>query len=293
MNIKEAKNEIKNAVRIYVDKDENGKYRIPREKQRPVLLVGAPGIGKTAIMSAVATELDIGFLGYTITHHTRQSAIGLPFISQKEFGGKTYSVTEYTMSEIVASVYEAIEKQGKKEGILFIDEINCVSETLAPAMLELLQHKKFGAHEIPEGWILTAAGNPPEYNKSVNELDMVTLDRVKRLNVVPDYDAFKEYALNNGMHGAIVYYLSLHNEYMFKAEKTVDGYDFVTPRGWEDLSVAIFEYERLSIPVTLQFVSEYVQDGKIASEFLRIIRGIANAPTCTGAKTRKRAKSKR
>lgn len=267
MNIKEAKNEIKNAVRIYVDKDENGKYRIPREKQRPVLLVGAPGIGKTAIMSAVATELDIGFLGYTITHHTRQSAIGLPFISQKEFGGKTYSVTEYTMSEIVASVYEAIEKQGKKEGILFIDEINCVSETLAPAMLELLQHKKFGAHEIPEGWILTAAGNPPEYNKSVNELDMVTLDRVKRLNVVPDYDAFKEYALNNGMHGAIVYYLSLHNEYMFKAEKTVDGYDFVTPRGWEDLSVAIFEYERLSIPVTLQFVSEYVQDGKIASEF--------------------------
>lgn len=115
MNIKEAKNEIKNAVRIYVDKDENGKYRIPREKQRPVLLIGAPGIGKTAIMSAVAAELDIGFLGYTITHHTRQSAIGLPFISEKEFGGKTYSVTEYTMSEIVASVYEAIEKQGKKE----------------------------------------------------------------------------------------------------------------------------------------------------------------------------------
>lgn len=267
MNIKEAKNEIRNAVRIYLERDGDGKYRIPREKQRPILLIGAPGIGKTAIMSAVAGELGIGFLGYTITHHTRQSAIGLPFISQKEYGGKTYSVTEYTMSEIVASVYDAIEKQGKKEGVLFIDEINCVSETLAPAMLELLQHKKFGAHEIPEGWILTAAGNPPEYNKSVNELDMVTLDRVKRLNVAPDYDAFKEYALNNGMHGAIVYFLSLHNEYMFKAEKTVDGYAFVTPRGWEDMSAALYEYERLGIPVTLQFVSEYAQDSKIASEF--------------------------
>lgn len=267
MNIKEAKNEIKNAVRIYLEKDDDGRYRIPREKQRPVLLIGAPGIGKTAIMSAVCNELGIGFLGYTITHHTRQSAIGLPFITEKEYGGRKYSVTEYTMSEIVASVYDAIEKQGKKEGILFIDEINCVSETLAPAMLELLQHKKFGAHEIPEGWILTAAGNPPEYNKSVNELDMVTLDRVKRLNVAPDYDAFKEYALNNGMHGAIVYFLSLHNEYMFKAEKTVDGYSFVTPRGWEDMSVALYEYERLNIPVTLQFVSEYAQDSKIAAEF--------------------------
>ena len=134
-------------------------------------------------------------------------------------------------------------------------------------MLELLQHKKFGAHEIPKGWVLTAAGNPPEYNKSVNELDMVTLDRVKKLTVYPDYDAFKEYALNNGMHGAIVYFLSLKSEYLFKAEKTADGYSFVTPRGWEDLSTAIFEYERLNIPVTLSFVSEYVQDGKIASEF--------------------------
>ncbi len=40
------------------------------------------------------------------------------------------------MSEIIASVYEKIEQTGNKEGILFIDEINCVSETLAPTMLQ-------------------------------------------------------------------------------------------------------------------------------------------------------------
>ena len=204
MNILEAKNEIKSAVRIYLAKDEHGDYVIPEERQRPVFLIGAPGIGKTAIMSKIAEELDIGFLGYTITHHTRQSAIGLPYILEKEYGGKTYSVTEYTMSEIIASVYEAIELQGKKEGILFIDEINCVSETLAPAMLELLQRKKFGPHKIPDGWILTAAGNPDEYNKSVNEMDMVTLDRVKKIVVEPDYDAFKTYAYNSGIHDSVI-----------------------------------------------------------------------------------------
>ena len=36
------------------------------------------------------------------------------------------------MSEIVASIYNKIEQTGLPEGILFIDEINCVSETLAP-----------------------------------------------------------------------------------------------------------------------------------------------------------------
>lgn len=272
MNILEAKNEIKSAIRIYLEKDENGDYVIPEERQRPVFLIGAPGIGKTAIMSSIASELNIGYIGYTITHHTRQSAIGLPFIAQKEYGGKTYSVTEYTMSEIVASVYEAIEKQGKKEGILFIDEINCVSETLAPAMLELLQRKKFGPHKIPDGWILTAAGNPEEYNKSVNELDMVTLDRVKKIVVEPDYDAFKTYAYNNGIHDSVISFLSLNNQYLFKAERSASGFYFVTPRGWEDLSTAIREYERLKIEVTEQFVSQYVQYPQAAAEYIRFYK---------------------
>ncbi|MBQ7373916.1 MAG: AAA family ATPase [Clostridia bacterium] len=272
MNIIEAKNEIKSAVKIYLEKDENGDYIIPEERQRPVFLIGAPGIGKTAIMSKIADELGIGFIGYTITHHTRQSAIGLPYICQKEYGGKTYSVTEYTMSEIVASVYDAIEKQGKQEGILFIDEINCVSETLAPAMLELLQRKRFGPHKIPDGWILTAAGNPEEYNKSVNELDMVTLDRVKKIIVEPDYDAFKVYAYNNGIHDSIISFLSLHSEYLFKVERSEGGLFFVTPRGWEDLSTAIKEYERLGITVTEQFVSQYVQYPQASSEYMRFYK---------------------
>ena len=71
-------------------------------------------------------------VAYTITHHTRQSAVGLPFIRQRNYGGKDVSVTEYTMSEIIASIYAKMEATGLSEGILFIDEINCVSETLAP-----------------------------------------------------------------------------------------------------------------------------------------------------------------
>ena len=94
----------------------------------------------------------------------------------------------------MASVYDCMENTGRKEGILFIDEINCVSETLAPAMLALLQNKTFGSHKIPEGWILVAAGNLPEYNKSVREFDIVTLDRVRKLTIEPDCDIWLKYA---------------------------------------------------------------------------------------------------
>ena len=131
MNIKRAKQEIKDAIEAYLLKDEYGAYVIPQIRQRPVLLLGAPGIGKTQIMEQIAKECGIGLVAYTITHHTRQSAIGLPFISKHEYGGKEYAVTEYTMSEIVASIYNKMEQTGLSEGILFIDEINCVSETLS------------------------------------------------------------------------------------------------------------------------------------------------------------------
>ena len=194
MNIKRAKEEIKDTIEAYLLKDEYGAYEIPSVRQRPVLLIGPPGVGKTQIMEQISRECEIGLVAYTITHHTRQSAIGLPFIVKKEYGGKPYSVTEYTMSEIVASIYNKIEQTGLSEGILFIDEINCVSETLAPAMLQFLQCKTFGNHQIPEGWIIAAAGNPPEYNKSVRDFDVVTLDRIKMIHVEPDYEVWKQYA---------------------------------------------------------------------------------------------------
>ncbi len=121
MNIKEAKQEVVNTVKAYLMKDETGAYRIPVEKQRPVLLMGPPGIGKTAIMEQIAEELNINLVSYTITHHTRQSAIGLPYISKKNYGEEEYSVTEYTISEIIAAIYDQIERSGVNVGILFLD----------------------------------------------------------------------------------------------------------------------------------------------------------------------------
>ena len=109
MDIKRAKKEIKDSIEAYLAKDEYGDYMIPSIRQRPILLMGPPGIGKTQVMEQVAKECKVALVSYTITHHTRQSAVGLPFIEKKTYDGKEYSVTEYTMSEIIASVYDKME----------------------------------------------------------------------------------------------------------------------------------------------------------------------------------------
>ena len=84
MDIQRAKEEIKRAVQAYLATDDIGRPLIPAVRQRPILLMGPPGVGKTQIMEQIAQECDIALVAYTITHHTRQSAVGLPFIREHD-----------------------------------------------------------------------------------------------------------------------------------------------------------------------------------------------------------------
>ncbi len=265
MNIQEAKEEIKKTVRAYTARTAAGTFRIPVPRQRPVLLIGPPGIGKTAIMEQIAGECGVGLVSYTMTHHTRQSAIGLPVLTERQFAGKEYTVTSYTMSEIIASVYGQIEKTGCTDGILFLDEINCVSETLMPAMLQFLQYKTFGSHALPEGWVIVAAGNPPAYNRSVREFDTVTLDRVRYMKVEPDFPIWKHYAVERGLHPAVLSFLELRPERFYVMEPGEKG--FVTGRAWEDLSEILLTMEELELGVEEALFGQYLQDEDTATEF--------------------------
>lgn len=229
--------------------------------------MGAPGIGKTAIMEQIADELGIGLVSYSMTHHTRQSALGLPLIVQRAYGGRVYDASEYTMSEIIATVYDCMRESGRESGILFLDEINCVSETLYPSMLQFLQFKTFGRHAVPEGWVVVTAGNPPEYNRSVHEFDVVTLDRMKKVAVEPDYAAWRAYAADKGVHPAVLTFLDVKKNRFYVMESSLDGKAFVTARGWDDLSDIIIAYERLGKPVDRDLVAHYVQDERVAGEF--------------------------
>ena len=267
MNIKQAKEQVIHTVKAYLTKDKYGGWAVPVVAQRPILLMGPPGVGKTAIAQQAARECGVALVSYTITHHTRQSAIGLPSIHTAAYRDRTFQITEYTMSEIIASAYRAMEETGLENGILFLDEVNCVSETLAPAMLQFLQCKTFGSHQLPEGWIIVAAGNPSEYNRSVRDFDIVTLDRVRRLDIEASFQPWKEYAYLRQVHPAVLAYLELKPRNFYQLETTVDGKRFATARGWEDLSRLISVHEQLDIPTNEQVVAQYIQHPAIAKDF--------------------------
>ncbi|MCD8096373.1 MAG: MoxR family ATPase [Ruminococcus sp.] len=268
MNIKEAKEQIEHAIRSYLLKDEYGDYLIPLERQRPVFLLGPPGIGKTAIMDQIAQEMQINLVSYAMTHQTRESAIGQPMIVEKNFIGREIKVSESTMSEVIANIYETMEETGIKEGILFLDEINCVDQTIAPMMLQFLQYKIFGKHQIPEGWVVTTAGNPPQYNHAVTDFDIATLDRLKKVDCVADFNCWKEFALKAQLHTSIITYLTEFPENFYGvACADENNQSFVTARAWEDMSDMMKLHEEGGVVVDLILIEQYVQNHDIAVDF--------------------------
>ena len=80
--------------------------------------------------------------------------------------------------------------------------------------------------------MIVAAGNPPEYNRSVREFDLATMDRMRKIEIEADFDAWRSYAERNGIHGAILSYLDAKKDQFYLVENTADGLAFVTARGW-------------------------------------------------------------
>ena len=274
MNIQQATHQLETAVRCYTARDDMGMPLVPPEAQRPLFLIGPPGVGKTDVVAQVARRLGVGLVSYTMTHHTRQSALGLPQIRTRRFGGEERAVTEYTMSELLAGVYRHMEVSGCTAGILFLDEINCVSETLTPAMLELLQHKRFGEYALPEGWVIVCAGNPEKYNRAAHAFDPVTLDRLRVLQIEPDLAAWQEYAAQRQVHPSVRGYLRLKPEDFFRAE----GERIVTARSWMNLSDMMLALEQGGGAADALLFGQYLQCGEVAERFAlyhALCRGVA------------------
>lgn len=264
-NIKTAKQATRDAITGYLHKNQENQYVMRERNRLPIYLEGAPGIGKTEIVEQLCEELEIGFVSFSMVHHTRNSLLGLPVI-QELAGGERY--TTYTRSEVIAKVMEQVE-EGKTEGVLLVDEFPCMSETIMPAMLAFLQTKNIGQHKLPEGWVIVLCGNPPEYNKASRKFDSAILDRIRKISIVFEAESFLEYGVKIGLNKVILDYLELYPAHAYRCFESGGEKELVTCRGWENLSHAYTLYEELGQCIDLEMVMQFIKSEEIAMDFLR------------------------
>ncbi len=261
--ISKAKQSVKTGIKGYLLKDEKGNYVMNEKDRLPFYLEGMPGVGKTQIVGEIAEELNIGFVSFSLTHHTRNTVLGLPVIETLE-GGDKY--TRYTMSEIIESVYEKADK-GFGEGILLLDEFPCMAESIMPVMLSFLQNKNIGRHFLPLGWVIVLCGNPTQYNRSSRRFDAAVLDRVRRIEIEYSASDFLEYARERGLCASVTDYLELYPENLYSCNTKDGEMELVTCRGWENLSNMLKVYEQMKECPEPGVIEQYIKSDIIAKNF--------------------------
>lgn len=107
------------------------------------------------------------------------------------------------------------------------------------------------------------------------------MDRLKVLEVEADYETWRNYGVNKGIHGAILTYLDIKKQDFYVIENTVDGKSYVTARGWEDLSETLYLYEENNFTVDEVLVGQYLRNKRIARNFLPIMTCIRNIKKIT------------
>ena len=101
----------------------------------------------------------------------------------------------------------------------------------------------------------------------MREFDLVTLDRVRRIDIEPKLSVWQDYARAHRLHPAVTAYLELRPQHFYKIETDVDGVQFVTARGWEDLSAYLQAADTLGLPVDEGVIAQYLRHPEVSRDF--------------------------
>jgi adenylate kinase family enzyme len=157
-----------------------------RKSGKPVLLWGPPGVGKTALIRAIAEKHNLPLYILVASTMDPSEINGLPALKRIEIKGEEVVVTENTLQYWA----EALIREGK--GILFFDEASTAVPATQASLLSVLQGRMVGNHTLPKDVWMIAAANEAEDAADGWTLAPPMANRFLHINYVPDKDDWYE-----------------------------------------------------------------------------------------------------
>lgn len=185
----------------------------------PIIIWGAPGIAKSAILEDVFEKTEKGLQTVILSQIGALDANGLPHIATRTEDGKEINETEFTPTKTFG--------RGKKH--LFLDELNNAAPSTLAAVQNLLSSRRMGGDSYNDVHII-AACNPPSTNSLAMDINFPTVSRV--LHIVLEYtlDDFLTYAMETGaIHPAITAFHKKTNGTYLQAKWSCNNMAFSVP----------------------------------------------------------------
>jgi MoxR-like ATPase len=178
------------------------------------MIWGPPGIGKSSIVAQITRSHKIDFVDVRLSQLAPTDLRGLP-------------VAEDGISKWYPP--EFLPHSGN--GILFLDELNMAPPAMQGVAQQLILDRRVGSYVVPEGWYVWAAGNRKEDRAAVFDMPAPLANRFLHLQVEPDFESFKTYALAKNIHEQIIAFLSFRPSLLHKLDPQQPAWP--SPRSWE------------------------------------------------------------
>ncbi|HEU0297631.1 MAG TPA: MoxR family ATPase [Anaerolineales bacterium] len=177
------------------------------------MIWGPPGIGKSSIVAQTAEAHELANIDLRLSQLAPTDLRGLPVA---ENGVSRWYPPEF------------LPREGK--GILFLDELNLAPPAMQGMAQQLILDRQVGSYRVPEGWFIWAAGNRKEDMAAVYDMPSPLANRFLHLEVEPDFESFKRYALTHGVLEQIIAFLAFRPNLLHKLTPQQNAWP--SPRSW-------------------------------------------------------------
>jgi MoxR-like ATPase len=179
-----------------------------------VMIWGPPGVGKSSVVAQVARDAELSFVDLRLGQLAPTDLRGLP-------------VAEGKVARWLPPEFLPIEGAG----VLFLDELNMAPPTLQGIAQQLILDRRVGSYVVPDGWFIWAAGNRKEDRASVFDMPAPLANRFAHLEVLPDFESFRLYAIGQAFHERLIAFLAYRPALLHKLDPARPAWP--SPRSWE------------------------------------------------------------
>lgn len=202
------------------------------------MLRGAPGVGKSTMVKAVAKKLGIGFRDVRLAQMERVDCAGIPSVEKyKGEDGKEYGRTTWN----IPSFWPDAEKE--PYGIILLDEITSAPSDVQVAAYSIVLDRCIpnSNYRLPDGWLIVAAGNRAQDKAVVKGMSSALANRFLHVDVEANFEDWLKWATVNQIHPAIPAYLQMRPQQLFQMSdnKTTLERGWASPRSWERVSTML------------------------------------------------------
>ncbi len=196
----------------------------------PVMLWGPPGVGKSQIISQVASRHDVPLIDIRLSQMEPSDLRGIPFREKDR------------VEWAVPSMLPDARRHGEK-GILFLDEITSAPPSVSAAAYQLILDRKLGDYEVPEGWAIFAAGNRQGDRGVTYTMPAPLANRFSHFDFEVNVDDWVAWAYKNDIDDRVIAFVRFRPELLFEFDPAHNPVAFPSPRSWEFAHRAVQKFE--------------------------------------------------